>query len=164
MLPITLLTPTDWALLKQIRVLSVGDSPDAFGTTLAEVRAQSDTYWQELARGFASELQALFVAIDGTVPVGSTYTRVGGGGYGHIGSMWVAPPRRRHNLGRRLLGTGIDWLIASGVSIAQLWVTEGNAPATALYRSFGFDYTGERERLREGSDLYRVQMQKRLGP
>jgi hypothetical protein len=39
-------------------------------------------------------------------------------------------------------------------------VTEGNAPATALYRTNGFFMTGMREPLRERSDLFRLLMQK----
>jgi hypothetical protein len=50
-----------------------------------------------------------------------------------------------------------------GVSVAQLWVTEGNGPATMLYQANGFSFTGAREMLREGSDLKRVRMERRLG-
>ena len=160
---IVMLSPGDWQRLKRIRVLSVGDSPDAFGTTLDEVHAQADAHWKELAEGFVGDLQALFVAIDGESPVGATYTRIGEGVYGHIGSMWVAPTHRRQGLGLQLLNVGIDWLKDRGVSVARLWVTEGNGPATMLYEANGFSFTGAREMLREGSNLERVQMEKRLG-
>jgi ribosomal protein S18 acetylase RimI-like enzyme len=144
-------------------VLSVADSPDAFGDTLADVQAQPDVHWQRLAGTFVSELQRFFIAIEGDALVGSAYTRVGDDGYGHIGSMWVAPTHRRQKLGCALLETAMDWLACSGVSVAQLWVTEGNEPATTFYRAAGFVFTGEREKLREGSDLYRNRMEKRLG-
>ena len=163
MVHISELDAGNWPLLKQIRVLSVGDSPDAFGTTISEVNVQSDSYWADLARYLDRKLQTLFVATDDDeVPIGSMYVRVGDDMVGHVGSMWVAPLHRGKGLGRELLERGLGWLEARGVSTVQLWVTDGNDIAFGLYRASGFKATGARAKLREGSELDRIQMERRL--
>ena len=49
---------------------------------------------------------------------------------------------QRKGLGRRLLSDAQEWAIAQGVHRLQLRVMTHNAPAIALYRSFGFEIEG----------------------
>ena len=60
--------------------------------------------------------------------------------------MWVAPEARGRWLGRALVESVIDW---AGGRRVQLDVTDDERArgAAALYRSLGFEPTGEREPL-----------------
>jgi ribosomal protein S18 acetylase RimI-like enzyme len=57
---------------------------------------------------------------------------------GLFADLVVEPSQRRRGLGRHLLAWGLRALCALGFEQAQLWVTEGNRPARALYDATGF--------------------------
>lgn len=161
-LTIRALRPDEWQLFRDLRIRQITDAPDAFGAVLEEVIRESDDYWREFTARFADDRHALLVGFVGADAMGSTYARVSDDGGGHIGAMWIAPRFRRRGFGERMLRAGIDWHLGRGVVSVQLWVTEGNEPATALYRANGFTMTGARERLREGSNLQRLLMHRTL--
>jgi ribosomal protein S18 acetylase RimI-like enzyme len=50
----------------------------------------------------------------------------------------VEPSQRRRGVARALLVRGLRGLLALGHTTARLWVTEGNAPARALYEALDF--------------------------
>jgi ribosomal protein S18 acetylase RimI-like enzyme len=53
--------------------------------------------------------------------------------------MYVMPDWRGKGVARALMNTAIDHAAArGGITVVQLHVTHGNAPATALYESLGF--------------------------
>lgn len=54
--------------------------------------------------------------------------------------LWVEPRFRGHGLGRRLVGSAIDWARAHGCSAVVLdTVNEAMPEAAELYRSLGFE-------------------------
>jgi ribosomal protein S18 acetylase RimI-like enzyme len=57
---------------------------------------------------------------------------------GVLVDLAVAPTERRRGLGRLLMTRILRALVALGYARVRLWVTEGNRPARALYKSFGF--------------------------
>jgi ribosomal-protein-alanine N-acetyltransferase len=57
----------------------------------------------------------------------------------HIHNLVVSPERRRHGLGRWLLGDTIAWGVASGARRAFLEVRQSNWGALELYRKAGFE-------------------------
>lgn len=140
----------DWELLREIRLRALADAPDAFSRTLEEAVAESESTWQDRARGPGLTLLAVDdagrpVAMGGVFPVpDSTRAMVWG--------MWVDPSVRGHGLGRRILAESVAWARAAGRT-AYLHVTRSNDSARGLYVSAGFVPTGESEPLREGSDL-----------
>lgn len=56
----------------------------------------------------------------------------------------VHPKRRRHGLGRLLLGTVLQKSIAMGIERALLEVRRTNTPAIGLYEALGFEALGIR--------------------
>jgi ribosomal protein S18 acetylase RimI-like enzyme len=76
----------------------------------------------------------------------------------HLVSMWVAPERRRAGLGRALVERVTSWAADHGADTVELWVTDTNGPARALYRSMGFDETGERQPLPSDPTLLESRM------
>ncbi len=59
-----------------------------------------------------------------------------------IAEIGVAPDRRRRGIARALLSAASTRLASVGQGRWALYVTLGNEPAIALYRSFGFGPTG----------------------
>ena len=147
----------DWAVFRELRLRSLLDSPEAFGSTYGDESVQTERAWRDWAGGrWRGGNAAVFVgrADDGT-PVGTAT----GAEYeaeprvAHVYAMWVAPDARGAGVGRALLDAVARWARDHGDRRLQLQVTDTNAPARALYRACGFIETGERVPLREGSDL-----------
>jgi len=59
-------------------------------------------------------------------------------GIGEFYVVGVSPDRQGAGLGRRLVEAGLERLAERGIRTASLYVEADNAPALALYRSFGF--------------------------
>lgn len=139
----------DWAAFRSLRLRALADSPTAFGATLAEAEAQPESVWRERAGGPGP----LLMAFDGDDPVamGGLFVPEGAG-EAFVWGMWTAPEARGHGLGARLLRELLDHARRLGRTVS-LHVTEGNDGARRLYEAHGFTGTGEREPLREGSDL-----------
>ncbi len=64
----------------------------------------------------------------------------------HILNLAVHPQHRRRGLARRLLAEGMAQAREMGARVAWLEVRPSNAPALALYHSFGFQEAGRRAR------------------
>src|SRR6266576_2881625 len=58
--------------------------------------------------------------------------------------LMVAASHRRQGIGRALLHRTVEWARAGGISKLELHVFAYNAPAIALYESFGFAQDGYR--------------------
>jgi ribosomal-protein-alanine N-acetyltransferase len=66
---------------------------------------------------------------------------------------------RRQGIARRVLAAGLDWAEAAGAMRVFLEVSEGNAPARALYAAAGFTACGVRRRYyADGSDALVLQL------
>jgi GNAT superfamily N-acetyltransferase len=166
MVRVGLLGEDDWAAFREIRLRSLLDSPDAFGSTYGEESSQTERAWRDWAAGrWRGGVAAVFAgrAEDGT-PVG---TATGAEydvepGVGYVYAMWVAPAARGAGVGRALLDTVETWARGRGCGSLALTVTETNAVARAFYDTVGFVESGERSPLRDGSRLLAVTMTKEL--
>lgn len=67
---------------------------------------------------------------------------------GHVKDLAVEPPSRGEGLGRLLLRSALNRLIAAGAAVVKLEVRAGNDSARSLYRSEGF------QSLRRVPDYY----------
>ena len=145
----------EWPLWRELRLRALTDSLDAFRATLEEESSQPDQWWAEIIGTTAEHpLGGLWIAtVDGEA-AGILFGRIDPGHTTlQVGAMWVAPEVRGHGVGSSLIKAAIDWAKSSGVSVAELWVTEGNSEAAAFYESHGFQPTDETDALRPGSDL-----------
>jgi ribosomal protein S18 acetylase RimI-like enzyme len=60
----------------------------------------------------------------------------------YLAELYVAPPSRRHGLGRALMTAAIDHARARGADYMELGTGEDDVAARALYESLGFDNRG----------------------
>jgi ribosomal protein S18 acetylase RimI-like enzyme len=135
------LEPDDWPMLREVRLRSLADTPEAFGSTHAHEAAFDEAEWRRRAGS-----NGWFVASDGEAPVGIV------AGYReptappwqrHLVAMWVAPDTRGRGLAARLVGAVVEWTRADGASELTLGVADGNEAARAAYLRYGFTPTGE---------------------
>jgi GNAT superfamily N-acetyltransferase len=146
----------EWEALREIRLAALSDSPDAFGSTLAEERDADEGRWRGwiTGEGWAGAV-ATFIA-DGPGPFLGMAT-----GYrpddrpttGWLFAMWVRPERRGEGIGRQLVAAVEEWAAALDIDQLLLHVTDGNDGAVRFYASCGFVGTSDApEPLREGSN------------
>lgn len=149
------LRATEWAAWRDLRLRALADSPDAFRATLDEERSQSDESWSEIVAATIEHPRGgLWVAEYDDQLVGMLFGRLSpDSNLLDLNAMWVAPSARGLGIGSGLLHVAIDWARASGATRAELWVTQDNGMAQALYAKNGFQPTPELQPLREGSDL-----------
>jgi GNAT superfamily N-acetyltransferase len=156
----------DWATFREIRLRSLLDSPDAFGSTYGEESSNTERAWRNWAAGrWRGGAAAVFAgrAEDGSAvgtATGAEYDAEPG--IGHVYAMWVAPDARGAGVGRSLLGAVESWAHTRACRRLTLRVTEENAAARSFYAACGFVESGDRSPLREGSRLHVVTMTREL--
>ena len=153
MMEIQRLDPAAGPRFREIRLRSLQDAPDAFGSTYQDTAARPDTSWPEQLAAMAT-----FVAARDGRDVG-----VVRGAPDHednrsvwLLSMWVAPEARGTGVGDALVEAVIGWARSSGFARMLLDVGEANLHANALYLRHGFRPNGQtgtlpppREHVRE---------------
>ena len=131
--------PDDWRWLRDLRLASLADSPQAFGQRYEEAGLTDDRDWLATARASASgDRRAWFIAWDGDRPAGLVQGRRRPPNDCLLFSMWVAPDARRHGIGRALVQAVSDWGRSWAASRVILWVISGNDGAISFYESIGF--------------------------
>lgn len=154
--PIRPIAPHEWPAYRALRLRSLADSPDAFGSTHALEAARPDSLWSSRLEAAAHSGKDLpLFALDGEAPCGLLWCKIVADdpALADLFQMWVAPEHRGRGLGGALLREAIAWARASGVRRLRLGVTVGDTPASRLYATHGFVPVGEPEPLREGSVL-----------
>lgn len=129
----------EWALLRDLRMASLSDAPEAFGQRLDEAALFDDADWKTTARASASgDRRIWFVAWNGTEPVGLVQGRRRPPDACLLFSMWVAPNARRLGVGLALVDAIGDWGRGWGAKRVILWVLAGNEGAHRFYERIGF--------------------------
>lgn len=148
-------TAADWSLLRDLSLRALADSPDAFRTTLEEAQAFTEGVWRQRAEGSAPTLMVLE---DGRgVAMGGVF-KPPDSAVAYVWGMWTGPEVRGRGYAAGLLADLVNWCRDRDFGV-RLRVTEGNEAARRLYVAHGFQPTGVREPLREGSELRVEEMQ-----
>lgn len=156
MIATTALEPSHWPLYRDLRLQSLQDSPDAFGSTYGSEATRTDEDWSARLQAAASSGQGrAFVALEGEAPCGLVWCKLAGAGPGvaEIFQMWVDPACRGRGAGRALLRAALDWARRHDMQRVRLGVTIQDSPAMHLYTALGFKPIGPPEPLRAGSAL-----------
>ncbi len=155
----------EWRTYRYLRLRALEDSPDAFGSTLAEEQARPDKEWStQLSSATASASDLPLVAeVDGE-PVGLAWGRIDPSEWqtAHLYQLGVAPRARGVGAGRLLLYAVIAWARTANIRYLALDVTCGNTPATRLYTRAGFKPVGNPAPLRPASPLLEQPMRLEL--
>jgi len=134
------ITPEEWPTLRDVRLRSLQDSPEAFGQRYDEAAAGSDDDWAANARAAAEGNRRIwFIARDeNEAPVGVVQARRRQPFDCLLFSMWVAPEARRLGVGSALVDAVQEWGESWGARRVVLWVLAANEPATRFYYQIGF--------------------------
>jgi GNAT superfamily N-acetyltransferase len=156
-------TREEWERVRDLRLRSLGDAPDAFGSTFERERAHGETEWAEWIEGWEGATNIMFVAERGEDWIGMAVgSRTGDEPEGHLYGMWVDPSWRKQGIGTRLVEAVIGWARSWGAGALILGVTETNDGAAGFYQHLGFVDTGERYPLREQSPMVCQVLRRRL--
>jgi ribosomal protein S18 acetylase RimI-like enzyme len=151
---IRLARPDDWERVRDIRLRSLTDTPDAFGATFEEESAYGQPDWMAWIEGWEGATNTMYVAEAGGALVGMAVgSREGSATDAHLYAMWVDPAWRTRGVGSRLVDEVLAWARSWGSRWVILGVTENNDRAARFYERLAFADTGERHQLREGSPL-----------
>lgn len=131
--------PDDWTALRAIRLESLADTPEAYGSTLADVVASPDEHWHLMVARGASFLAELDGRVVGMV-AGGTHNEQPGTRWMY--GMYVSPDARGTGVADHLVNTVSRWARDEGVVQLYLSVTSTLARARAFYERMGFRPTG----------------------
>jgi ribosomal protein S18 acetylase RimI-like enzyme len=162
---IKVLTREDWSTYKVLRLSSLRDSPDSFGSTFEQESNLTDLEWaSRLEPSVKTKHLIPFVATHNGVPAGLAFVLVHGENdkTACIYQMWVSSSERGQGIGKSLMSNIISWAKKSNLQNILLSVTTTNTPAISLYTSVGFKSCSELEILREGSSLFTQSMNLQL--
>jgi len=146
----------EWARYRDVRLRSLADAPDAFGSTLAEEQARpADAWAARLAAAAASPRDYPLVAEQAGAIVGLVWAKIDAAdpALATIFQMWVAPQSRGRGVAAALMREAIAWSAVNHTRLVQLGVTCGDSAALRLYRRLGFLDVGVPESLRAGAPL-----------
>lgn len=140
MLAIERLTPDDADRFRKVRLASLWESPEAFGSTYQQMASLPSEAWPEQLRNLPT-----FVAVQDGQDAGVIRLAMDPrqADTAHLISMWVSPEARGHGIGEALIESVADWARSHGLKQLALDVVEENDRAIALYRRKGFKPTGE---------------------
>jgi ribosomal protein S18 acetylase RimI-like enzyme len=134
----------DWAVVREIRLRALADSPSAFASTLAREEAFGEADWRRrLEHGYC------FLAWADERPVGTVagFADEDDPRTHHLVAMWVEPAHRRTPVATELVEAVCRRARMDAAAAVQLFVVDGNDRARRFYERLGFVATGERQPL-----------------
>ena len=133
-------TIDEWSELRAIRLESLANTPEAFGTTYVDAKRWSDDHWRQLA-----SLRISFLAQND----GRTVGLASGGlnddvpGTKWLYAMYVTPPLRGSGVAAALVDVVGEWARLEGATSLYLMVRSAVPRARAFYEKIGFQPTGD---------------------
>ncbi len=142
-------TPDDWEVWRTIRLRSLLEDPDAFGSTYGREAQFDESVWRSRVDGTGGPA-VLAYAEEKAVGMGAGWLYEPGRIM--VVAMWTDPAWRGLGAGRMILDQVVGWARDRDLR-PDLWVADTNPAARRLYERYGFRPNGETASLREGSDL-----------
>ena len=139
MTKITRLLPAEAMRFKGIRLRSLKDSPEAFGTQFETASTWDESNWISQVE----KLNTFIASMDGNdVGVARAAKEEDNPETAQIFSMWVAPEARGRKVASKLLHSITEWAKMENVKRLKLDVVDTNTAAISLYESHGFEANG----------------------
>jgi RimJ/RimL family protein N-acetyltransferase len=139
------LRPDDWTAFRDIRLTSLADAPQAFGSTLALEEGLPEAEWRRRLEP-ANGVTVIACRGGNAVGIMGGYALPDGGTAMLIGA-WVRPDARGTGVSDALAGEVIAWAREHGFERIVLRVADGNDASRGLFLRQGFTPTGERTPL-----------------
>jgi len=128
--------------LRELRLASLASDPQAFGSTHARERAQTQAYWRRwAAQSEDGTTERTFVLLgDEDRWLGLALVRIDHDrpGTAVLGAMWVSPAARGRGGSGVLCEACVAWTIERGMSELTLTVVVDNERARHAYEAAGF--------------------------
>jgi GNAT superfamily N-acetyltransferase len=167
------LAAREWPAYRALRLRSLLDAPDAFGSSHAAEEAWAHELWMaRLSAASVSGRDCPLVAEAEAEPgtegamLGLLWAKCDAADAGIVNlfQMWVTPEARGLGVASALLDEAVAWARTIGAHLVQLGVVTGNQSALQLYLRHAFSKTGEPAPIRPGSALLEQRMQLQLAP
>lgn len=146
------LKPSDWDVLRTVRLRSLHDSPKAFAASYRVERRLDRANWKArladgstwvVARGRLDQ-KLIGMAHLGAEPVDEHVGMDPSSAVRYVESVWVHPGARRQGVLRRMIEElELCAKAESGVHKLLLWVFDDNHEAWEAYRRLGFEPMGK---------------------
>lgn len=150
------LSDSDWQEYKVIRLKSLLDSPDSFGSTYEREAPLQTEQWKARLKVSPSIHDAVtFASVEGGMFIGllSCVIHDSSTRSAHLYQMWVSPEYRGNGVGTALVDQVKKWAYDRNIEKLVLTVTTTNTDAISLYKKAGFEAIGATELLRLDSNL-----------
>jgi len=152
-------TKGDWRNLRDLRLESLLDTPEAYGSTYEESLQRGAAQWKQTARNFNYYVAERNAELTGMAS-GGLNERFPGTAW--LYGMYVTPEERGTNTARALVARVARWALEAGYEDLYLDVGVGVARARAFYQREGFIDTGERRSLTRDASLELITMRRAL--
>jgi GNAT superfamily N-acetyltransferase len=152
----------EWEGLRDLRLRALADTPEAFGTTLAEASLRTDEEWKERYASRAEQATFVEEDEDGRLVGMASGFRESSEEVVYLVGMFVSPESRGHGLGRRLLEAVERWARDVGATRVELEVNPAVGAAARLYERRGYRPTGKTRPLPSFPDVTAVELAKEL--
>jgi ribosomal protein S18 acetylase RimI-like enzyme len=150
------LTERDWRNYKEIRLRSLKESPDSFGSSFGRESKFSDEPWKSrlIKKADVIDSSTWVAMVDrSTMGLVASAIPVSEPTVAHMYQMWVDPAHRNNGIGTELINRVKAWVRNSDATSIQLSVSTTNTRACSRYENSGFSPIGGIEPLRDDSDL-----------
>jgi GNAT superfamily N-acetyltransferase len=134
------LDPDRWREIREVRLRSLADAPEAFTSTFDREATYDEEKWRALAttgRWFVADDQGLVGVAVGVAGWSGDPTKR------ELVGMWVARSHRRAGIAGRLLEHVKEWAASEGATTLGLGVRQDNEEAMAAYLGLGLRPSGE---------------------
>jgi GNAT superfamily N-acetyltransferase len=164
-------TPGEWPAYRALRLRSLADAPQAFGSSFAAEEAWAQELWMARLTAAAVSGRDCPLVAEATDATNATGAMLGlvwakcdaeDAGIVNLFQMWVAPEARGHGVASALLDEGVAWARSIGARLVQLGVVCSNQAAIQLYLRKGFSNAGAPEPIRPGSAVLEQTMHLQL--
>jgi ribosomal protein S18 acetylase RimI-like enzyme len=134
------LTPDDWRRWRELRLHALAESPDAFGSQLADWQGAGDreARWRDRLASVPFNV----MAFDGDAAVGMASGAPTDAGAVELISMYVRADARGAGAADALVEAVAAWAADQGAAQVVLAVRDSNERARAFYRRCGFADVG----------------------
>ena len=161
----------EWPAYRALRLRSLADAPDAFGSSFALEEAWAHELW--MARLMAASVSGRDCPLVAEADAPTDNTMLGllwakcdaeDAGIVNLFQMWVAPEARGRGVAAALVDEAVAWARSIQARLVRLGVVCSNQAAIQLYTRKGFGMVGAPEPIRPGSALLEQTMHLPLLP